>query len=107
MWGSVGQESWAWIGVVGGILGVAGLIGAAIAVLRSSIATNTITLLKENNAALKDQNENQAEQLHMLQSTVGRQQVEIQTLTERVDAKAAIEAMNGKLDRMLARLEAK
>lgn len=52
-----------WIGLVGGILGLAGLAGATFAVLRSSLTRSTIKLYQENTAA-------QAERIDLLESAL-------------------------------------
>lgn len=104
--------STSWIGVVGGILGLVGLVGAAVAVLRSSIATNTIKLLQANNAALHDQNGQQAQTIdiqatkiqHLEEKTAAQDQ-KIRWLEERVDAKTLLGEINGKVDRVLAAMK--
>jgi hypothetical protein len=94
-----------WLGDVGGVLGVLGLIGAAVAVLKSSIATNTIKLLQQNNAALHEQNGQQAatiaEQDHritLLEDQARRKDEDIARLEKLVYAKDEIEKLNGKVD---------
>lgn len=90
------QHAYNWVGVVGGVLGVFGLVGAAIAVLRSTIATNTIKLLESENRVLRTQNQRQAQEIAELQATA-------KVLIDRVDAKAQLGVMNEKLDRLLER----
>lgn len=103
-----GGGAYSWVGTVGGILGVIGLVGAAVAVLRSSIATNTIKLLQANNAALHDQNGQQAQTIETqnakikhLEEKTADQDEKIRWLQERVDAKAVLGEINSKVDQML------
>ena len=114
MLASSGSAAYSWVGAVGGILGIVGLVGAAIAFLRASIGRETIRLLQDNNAALKEQNEQQAKEIDHLKARgadqerkIREQGQQIATLIERVDAKAELAQMNGKLDRVLVALEAK
>ena len=72
------------LGVIGILFGTLGLVGAAIAVLRSSIATNTITLLKANNEALHDQNEIQQLEINDLKTKLGAASSQITMLREMV-----------------------
>ena len=61
------------IGVVGGILGLVGLVAAAVVVARSSIAQNTIRLLEDNTSALSKRveiMEAENEQLRLRVSTL-------------------------------------
>lgn len=59
------------VGVVGGILGLIGLLSAALVVARSSIAKGTISLLEENQAALKSRLETVESENRMLRERVG------------------------------------
>lgn len=79
------ETNWVGIlGVIGIFFGVLGLVGAAIAVLRSSIASNTITLLKANNEALHDQNEIQQQEINDLKTQLSTASSQISMLKEMV-----------------------
>lgn len=114
MLASNATSAYSWVGAVGGILGIIGLVGATVAFLRASIGRETIRLLQDNNAALKEQNEQQATEINQLKARdaereqkIREQGQQIATLIERVDAKAELAQMNGKLDRVLVALEVK
>jgi len=65
-----------WIGIVGGVLGVTGVIAGGLVVLKSKIAAATIDLLNENVAAqaqritiLERENEQLRERVSVLEHT--------------------------------------
>lgn len=70
------------IALVGGVLGIAGLIGAAIAVIRANIVRGTLDLYRENDAALRSRVETLESERDELKSTVNHQGGQIEALKE-------------------------
>jgi hypothetical protein len=77
-------------GVVGIVVGVLAALGAAWVLVRSGMTQGTITALKENNAALHEQNDLQAHQIELLQTRVTAQDAQIEKLAEMSSAKQGI-----------------
>lgn len=59
-----------WVGLIGGILGVVGVVSAALVIVKSKIATTTIELLNQNQAALKSRIETLEAENYLLRQRV-------------------------------------
>lgn len=86
-------------------LGLAGLAGATVAVLRSNLATKTIDLLQKNNTALTDLHTTQGLEIEQLQRDVkacrdrdAEKDGKIKILTDLVSGHSAVKDLTTRLD---------
>jgi|SRR5215469_4995322 len=93
------------IAILGGILAVAAVLGAAFAIFRQKLSESTVDILKENNAALEQKNKINEQTIAELKSRVDKLEAENITLKDRVDAKQELETIHRQTDRILDLLE--
>jgi hypothetical protein len=84
------------VGLIGGVLGIAGILGAALAVFRSSYRKGIQKEREEYIAALEDRNK-------LLEATVERQTKELDRASSRLDdAQAKYHELKGSLNTVAA-----
>lgn len=106
-----GTLPYTWVGIVGGILGIAGMFGGVFAVLKSSVTTNTIKVLRDENDILTKQNARQARDMEIqaatmktMQARLDKQEEQMQYLKDLVSGTKIMEEVNEKVDRILVAL---
>ena len=75
------------------VFGALGLVGSAIAILRGSIASNTIKLLQQNNEALHETNARQEEDISVLRRKLDTQGHIISHLEDMVSGRQVLDAL--------------
>jgi Tfp pilus assembly protein PilN len=93
-----GQNSYNLFSIIAILVGIAGVAGVVYAVFRSNLATQTITLLKDNNEALQDRVAALESAAIEKDGLIQRQGEQIKDLQNMVTGTTAVVALTEKVD---------